>query len=268
MGQQVQQTKEALEELLGEEVPEKVAEVTKPIRDPEQADLSGETEEPWTATWLPAAVKDNHGEKHWRVVPREDEGVHTEMAWVDDWGYVYDEDMFWRVSPDGPYYPADPELEGRIVYTEDFMEADTLVLQHPGMDKVRLSYRGGVIADYEYVISDLPDDLWEVITAIVSGTGWVSTDAWRGYYDGPDSIDSWVKVSSGWHSGMERSELSDAINEITAGEAGFDFPVIVCFPLTSNVCAIGLEVYAPEPYADQVDAYLSGKTAGRVGGVS
>lgn len=147
--------------------------------------------------------------------------------------------------------------------------------------------------------TEMTDEMREIVEAIVAGTTTVSIDAWRSSRRSPDEAADLTRVSSGWHSSMERSEQSDRINAITNGEMhhdryfdlvadgdemvdvimdpdktaaeefetvesdgpGWDFPVAVNITTTSNVCSTGLAVYAPESDADAVREFLEDATA-------
>lgn len=91
---------------------------------------------------------------------------------------------------------------------------------------------------------------------IAQGGYWKKTDAWRGYSATPAYTDELVRVLSGWHSSMESSDLADKINELTRGEFKLAFPVAVVFGLTSNVCSIGIDIFAPKGCEDKVRELL------------
>lgn len=65
------------------------------------------------------------------------------------------------------------------------------------------------------------------------------------YLEVPDEAE-WEQIGTGWHSSLEPSAVSDAVNKITRGDLGIYGPVLVKFGETRNVCSVGLTVYAPE----------------------
>ena len=136
-------------------------------------------------------------------------------------------------------------------------EFDTVVVVGPEGKEIlrwdgRIAYFGNDVQSEDYR---------EIAKAIARGTEWVSTSAWRGYTKAPDAVYKMVRALSGWHSSMEGSELSDKINALTREEIDLGYPIAIVFSRTSNVCAIGLDVYAPEDKVDEVQALLDAAPA-------
>lgn len=77
----------------------------------------------------------------------------------------------------------------------------------------------------------------------------VATDAWRGYYTG-HAPEGWINVLDDTFSndGVIMGDHTDAFRQVwnkakRAGDFPEDLEMLVCFPLTSNVCTCGIEVY-------------------------
>lgn len=237
-------------------------------------------------------------------------GAHT--CYVNKWGEIaHGEHVGDPAALSGGYNLAleDDDSDASHVMcghcSERFGEGNTVVVVTPDGDKFSVPYEGTVIRDINGVvdsetppISEAPDLVWDAIRELVCGGTYVSTDGWRGYHTGPSETDGLSKVSSGWHSSMEQSKLSERINELTSGkfhrdtvevqrvasddllEAAFtgegievetvekerdgpvlDFPIAVMFGRTSNVCSIGIDVYAPEDKAEIVKGILDKRAA-------
>lgn len=228
-------------------------------------------EDPWTHVWKPRTVEDTDGETYWVGLGSEDTSAYTEEVFIDDWGNVYDSDMFYWVYPGEMYQPASDEQEGKVVYAESWDEyANTLVTVLPDGTRSKILYSGGVYMDFaefdsEFVhVEDTPHE--DAILAVVNGTGWNATDAWRGYEDGPSEAVGFVKAKDTWHGTMTRTSASDRINELSSGDRPMPFPVMVAFTRTSNLFSQGLEVFVPEDRTDDLQAYFEGATAGLDGG--
>lgn len=138
-------------------------------------------------------------------------------------------------------------------------EASPIVIgtqRRPG--KLLVKYLSGVGMDFEYYDRDscgLDDDeeIKDVVMSIIAGTAWHSTDAWRGYEEAPHDVPrNWCKALSGWHSSIEESDLSERIGGVLNGTIAIDYPLLVVFEKTSNVCSIGLSVYCRKANAQQV----------------
>lgn len=145
---------------------------------------------------------------------------------------------------------------------ESFSEhADSMVVIVNG-EKAHYIYKDGILMDLAGAtgdgtpFDDLDDKTREIATAIISGTYWQKSDAWRGHSQPPTKADGWVLALDGWHSSMESSDLSEKINDISSGRLPLDYPVILVFGATSNVCSIGLSVYVPRENQNAIEDLL------------
>jgi len=198
---------------------------------------------------------------------------HEESCWmcgdtacyVDDSGEVlhgeYVED------PGGRYYNV--EEDGSYVMCgyceESFMDyANTLVI-HDGTHKYVVDYQGPVRADrgeYDSSLGYLGESGYEeLVDEFVKGTKTVRVGGWRSYEEGPEETVEFTHLKAGWHSTMDKTSSSDAVNALTNGEfhreLGWEFPVVVMYGRTSNVFSVGLDIYVPKDKADEIHEELS-----------
>ncbi|MDB9247478.1 hypothetical protein PN419_00455 [Halorubrum ezzemoulense] len=157
--------------------------------------------------------------------------------------------------------------------------ANSLTVVLPDGTTAGARFDDGIMADkHPYgeqgvCLDELPDDVYAAVKAIVEGTGWVSTSAWRGYTKVPDEPAGFVTAQSGWHSTLTETDASDVINDILAGEYhsprdhGLDVPVIGVFGTTSNVMSTGVDLYVPDGHADAITQLFEGASAGRDGSI-
>lgn len=195
-------------------------------------------------------------------------GMHhgTDGCPVNDWGepthYEHVGDpmtLYLTVSGDietmcgGCYENMDHHPDGSISLVE------------PDGSTVKTTYMNGVYYNPREwpPYPDVPDEAMELIDEIIQGNRRIRVDGWRSYAAPPGAAGELTKVSSGWHSSMEKSKLSDRINKITQGDLhsgsvpeAWDFPVVVVTTTTSNVCSMGLDVYAPQEHEETVSDYL------------
>ena len=143
-----------------------------------------------------------------------------------------------------------------------FTENDTVVVIGP--DGKEVLHWDGRIAYFED--GDGIDEYREIAKGIARGAKWLSTDVWRGYTGVPDKAHKLVLALSGWHSSMEGSDLSERINSLTKGDLNLGYPVAVVFSRTSNVCSIGLDVYAPEDKVEEIKKLLDETPAPKYAG--
>lgn len=197
--------------------------------------------------------------KNWHIEVPDDDGG-TKEAYADKHGYVYDDWAFRWVGHDRGECEYTYRDDIDVIHT-DFMadHVDTVSVVTPD-GKFSLESRSGVMwpgNPYE-TPNELWDDdeVWQLAEALSDGVG-------------VDLPNGFTRVSSGWHSSMERSELSDRINQLTSGDVhevtGWDFPVTVRFGTTNNICSLSIAVYAPEEHVDDVKALLEGKRAAPLG---
>lgn len=230
----------------------------------------------WTATEQPR-LADTGDDRYWFGLVRD--GSRDRPMWVDDRGFTYYEEtieyiahgaggLYQQLDPDGPQW----------LYRESWDEyANTLVAVEPDGTRYKCLFSDGVMMDFaeydrEYDYID-GSSLQDPIHDIVLGTGWVSTDAWRGYNRtpseaGPEGVGTrFVQAKSGWHSTMEGSDQQELINDITSGRQPVNAPVLVVFKRTSNVFSVGLSLYIPEEYTDDLDRlfYDTGAAPGYAG---
>lgn len=191
---------------------------------------------------------------------------------LDHTGYPEDSEFIGEYRSGATYEQVreDGDVGHMCLYCREHWDegANTLTLVHPDGYQTHVTYSGGIMFDhsmYDQEYIPVPDSPFEeVVLAIVAGTGWKSTDAWRGYEHGPSTADEWEKVTDTWHGTMTRTSASDAVNALAAGKG--PTPVAVAFTTTSNVMSIGIEVYAPEYLVDEIEAHFSEATAGLDGG--
>lgn len=94
----------------------------------------------------------------------------------------------------------------------------------------------------------LAGDMFEsVVRAYAQKLSWRYRDAWRGAYIG-DFDGEWVKVIDDWFGTIDghncdRGDLGKFYDAHEVTKKPVDFPMLVAFPRTSNVCSCGIEVY-------------------------
>jgi hypothetical protein len=190
------------------------------------------------------------------------------MDYAEDHDYVMgDEHATYRRIDDGPTGPM------CLYCREDFDSySDTLVVTLPYGSKAKYEYKGGIMFDHSIYTrdfvepGDLPLGVFDAAVEIMGGQHWVSTDGWRGYSETPGKGGDFVRVKNSWHSTMERTDVSDLINDLSNGDAGIDFPVIVVYARTSNVFSMGIEVYAPKDHVEDIKELFEGASARLAGG--
>lgn len=205
----------------------------------------------WEVSWLSpenVGVMYEPGDiKLWYIV------VDGEEAYVDKSGYVYDADYFDYVgdSPEDMHYTYRDDID--VIHHDFTMDHVTTVAVADGEhEKFILESRSGVMWERDPYAEYAGDLHFALAEALSDGVD-------------RDIPDGYVRVKAGWHSSLERSELSDRINALTSGEVhkvmGWDKPVAVKFGTTRNICSMTLGVYAPEEYADDLDEILNKKAA-------
>lgn len=188
---------------------------------------------------------------------------------INEWGeqthaeYVYDDGLYGTFDDDGV-------VCGGCYEGFDY-DANTAIVVTPE-GRAKVEYTSGVYRDFgrfggEFEHFDELPHGEEIVEAIVEGTGTVRVDGWRSYEDGPSEANGLEKLGTGWHSSMERSDQSDAINALTSGEIRVEFPVAVVFTRSSNAFSQPIDVYAPPEHKDELVDILAGNAAPVHGGV-
>lgn len=219
-------------------------------------------------------MKELSGDKLYWVIPEEEEmDRHSSDAfhWVNDWGDVTPDWCYDWISPDRWDFPTwiHPEEEiTRLRYNESWREhSHTLVYVDGTGEKHTFRYLDDVVDAYpdDTTMSPEDDEFIDNVVPLLQGSRSYRIDGWRSGHTGPSETTTMSRVKSGWHSSMERSSQSERINEITAGkcheELDWDFPVAVIFSKTSNVCSIGLDIYAPEKAHTYIEQHFDGTAA-------
>ncbi|MGH9388549.1 MAG: hypothetical protein ACRD1Z_02970 [Vicinamibacteria bacterium] len=186
------------------------------------------------------------------------------------------------VTNDGPYFPIRPKDEGP--YCQGCIQADN---SEPVASAVFISEEGKALKavwgnhtiehvnlaeDYPYDF-DWTDELREisgVVEALARGTEWVRSDPWRGYYEMPRRVKKksegaaeWIKLVNTWSPTMYDSSRRGAmaLSEFYKAQGeGAEVPQLWVFARTSNVCAMGVEVYIKrsdeEKFREMIEAAL------------
>jgi hypothetical protein len=95
---------------------------------------------------------------------------------------------------------------------------------------------------------EIPRDLFEeVVKPYAMSLSWKPTDAWRGAYIGRFK-DGWAKVIDDWFGTIDghncdRGDLGKFYDLYEVRKDVPEFPLLVSFPRTSNVCACGIECF-------------------------
>jgi hypothetical protein len=186
------------------------------------------------------------------------------------------------VTNDGPFFPIRGEDEG--AYCWSCIESDngqpkaTAIFAAPDGTKLKAVW-GDHTIEYQNLKDGHPYDLdWNdemrefsgVVEALARGTEWVRTDPWRGYFEMPSRVKKkakgaaeWVKVVNTWsptlHDSGQRSAIELA-KFYKAQREHSELPQLWVFARTSNICAMGVEVYVKrddeEKFREMVEAAL------------
>lgn len=104
-------------------------------------------------------------------------------------------------------------------------EGNSIVVSMPDGATFGAEFEGTVIRDASPYgegdhasLAEAPDIVWDILKELVLGKRYVRVDGWRGHTEGPSDAGGLTKVSGGWHSSMERSDLSARINLLNAGK--------------------------------------------------
>ena len=170
-------------------------------------------------------------------------------VWVDKWGHASDPmDFAWvegscefRVLGDDPI---------QVIHHDMMYEHTDPVTIATTEGTFKFQSRGGVMWE-TFGDDEAPEWAWDTAAAVYKG-----------------ELEGYERVGTGWHSSMERSDLSDLINEITRGEFHDSAPseispapVIVKFSGTGNVCSIGITVWTTDEFAPELEEIVSNARA-------
>jgi len=93
---------------------------------------------------------------------------------------------------------------------------------------------------------------------------WISSDAWRGHYEG-EAPSGYEQMVDGWFGTVDGHFPTDSIERFhevwesgTLEELGVD--LFMAAPITSNVFACGIEVYVSNDHIDLFKSIMSGET--------
>lgn len=94
------------------------------------------------------------------------------------------------------------------------------------------------------------DDMYGL--AITVDRKWVSSGAWRGYFN--TTIDGWTEVMNGWTTGgwdddtsNRKQTFNEWANDVCTGEISPPVPIAIVADPTSNVFSMGISLLTPEP---------------------
>jgi hypothetical protein len=127
-------------------------------------------------------------------------------------------------------------------YSGDSDDAN-VVTYYDSYGGVATSHVGTYAVHGEFDESELPE-LFEYARSLTwCGVGW------RGSYNGK-APDGWANVIDDWFGTIDGYNIDGDLEKLRAkvedeGDHP-DFPMIIAFPRTSNVCACGIEVYVKE----------------------
>lgn len=120
--------------------------------------------------------------------------------------------------------------------------ASTAWYVEPGSEAVRY-----VVTDVE-ISDEYGDSAIEMLER-----RWVSSSAWRGYYETKPKAEGWVEAKNGWTTGDWGDAVSDSkqdfnewVSTLLTGESEPPFPMWVIADLTSNVFSTAMTIFVPE----------------------
>lgn len=183
-------------------------------------------------------------------------------CFVDEYGEAVHGEYVGDPAGDGYYDVAEDSSGVMCGHCYESMDhgGSTVVVVTPDNGVYKSSYQGTVVD--QHGLYKAPDYVVEIIHSIAEGTYTVPVDGWRSYDEGPGEADGLEKIGGGWHSSMDRTDFSDRVNDLTNGDIPLPFPVAVVFGRTSNVCSVGLDIYAPPEHAEELGHVLGGSSTG------
>ena len=186
---------------------------------------------------------------------------------LDHTGYPEDSEYIGEYGAGSWYETLNDDMLGHLcLYCRESWDehANTLTVADERGQVAKINYEDGIIMDHAHYdrdlepIGELDGELENAILEIVSGTSWVSTDAWRGHTTVPDDADGYTKAKSGWHSSITQTDASDVVNGLLDGEYhhygdhGLNVPIIGVFSTTSNVMSLGVDLYVPDGHENSI----------------
>ena len=108
---------------------------------------------------------------------------------------------------------------------------------------------------------EMQGDLFEeVVKPYVLNLNWHPIAPWRGHYAGKPK-DIWVEVIDDWFGTVDghncdRGDLGRFYKLYEQQKQMPGFPMMVCFPRTSNVCACGISVFVPRDFLESFKRWL------------
>ncbi len=147
----------------------------------------------------------------------------------------------WMCGPCIEYEEAEPNCVV-VLYGEHGEDSD---------DYQRYTFRIGSHAIIEVDDDEIPGDLFEqVIRPYAQQMEWHPSDPWRGHY-ASNFEHSWIKVIDDWFGTVDghncdRGDQGKFYELYGQQKQIPSFPMMVCFPRTSNVCACGISVFVPK----------------------
>jgi len=114
--------------------------------------------------------------------------------------------------------------------------------------------------DVERAVEKWIDKNLNRILEVLSSYGWVAIDLWRGYYEGSDETESFVKVIDGWYGWGSYHPLLELLSDIyNLKKVPPEFPILFVFPRNSNVCAYYYDIYVPQDKKEEFFKHLEEK---------
>ena len=201
---------------------------------------------------------------------------------LDEMDYPEDAEFIGAPGSGAWYEAIDHEVGYMCLYCRESWDshANSLTVVLPDGSTAGARFDDGIMVDNNpysergVPLAELPDDVYNAVEAIVKGTGWHSTDGWRGHTTVPSDPAGFTTAQSGWHSTLTRTDASEVINDILGGEYhgpgdhGLNVPVIAVFGTTSNVMSTTTDLYVPEGHEDAINKLFEGESAGMDGHIS
>jgi hypothetical protein len=134
------------------------------------------------------------------------------------------------------------EHAGEPVCADCYFDSDQHTTVVVPRDGVRETYR----VSHTRVEGELEEGTPEA--EYIDSIKWVSTDPWRGYYEG-QAPEGWTNVLDTWFSPMDgyniRGDLELFHKRWEQEKTNPPVPAIVAFPRNSNVCTMTIQIFIP-----------------------